>query len=562
LENRSVWSRFEIWGVTATILLAPLSYWLASTSPLYTDEIGWKLIQSHFVDDGFHSRTATLAPGCGPDLMTTPALLVPVRYLDSFLSSFLSTPRAIRDYGVLLFLIWLAVAWALLRRLFAPVANPRVVLGAIVGVATLGVMPLLLVLSRPEQVLLIGITVFLILACVEQPQSQLSLSSTHRDFARALAMTAGGAILTSCHPRAFLALPIAVLACFRVVERRILALGAAASIAAFAIVAFGDFNTRLACPGDEAVRTMFNAESITLAASNHALQPYTSHLIEMLRDYPGRFLYLVQFDFLNNYTSNMFPAYRYPLIGEAISLFLSEFVLLLVLAGITSFALAAIGCVRRREGMLALCAVGSSWLIVLASIIARTTRNNYEAELMEPLLILTSVLSLWIGRGDLKRTLGEARVVFLVRAFFAGLIVLSIASQIAFVVGYQPLSAGAWGQPGYIPNQLHSASIADYSALSNTISRAAARCGIRPSDNLKYLVLDEVTYFPFRRSKVPQLMTNIDPREWGKGISDLKGLLANKGSDGAVAGCHWLPAGLRSAALRTGEFCCIPKSRI
>ena len=147
LQRRSLWSHFEFWGVTATTVLAIASYWLASKSPLYTDELGWKLIQSRFLTDGHLSRSATLAPSCGPDVFPTPALLVPIRYVDSIVGQIFSTPGAIRDYGLFLFFVWLGVAWTLMRRLFATAASGWAVLGAIVGAATLGVMPLLMVLN-------------------------------------------------------------------------------------------------------------------------------------------------------------------------------------------------------------------------------------------------------------------------------------------------------------------------------------------------------------------------------------------------------------------------------
>jgi hypothetical protein len=432
-------------------------------------------------------------------------------------------------------------------------------MGLLAGVVTLGVMPFVMVLSRPEQVLLIGTTVFLVLAVDEKPRSPSSLGW---DLASAAALIAGGAIVFSCHQRAFLVLPIAVLTCFRVIERRDVALVAACAITAIAVVAFGDFNARLACPGDAVVRMLFNRESIVLAASNHLLPNYISRLTHLMRDYPGLFLFLTQFDFLDYYISNMIPAYPFPLWGTVISLFLTEFMIVVVLTGLVSFGLTAVGRVRHRQGLIALCAIASSWLIYFVSIFARATRNNYEAELMEPLLVLTSVLSIWLAREDLSRIFGRVRVTFFARALFAGLIILSVVSQIALLVGYEQFVGGAWGRPGYIPKHLYSASVSGYSSIRGTILSAAARCDIKPNSNLKYLVVDEVTYFPFRHSKAPHLMTNIDPRWWGRGIPDLRALLANRGSDGAIVGCHWLPRSWRSYATRTGEFCCLPKSKI
>jgi hypothetical protein len=380
--------------------------------------------------------------------------------------------------------------------------------------------------------------------------------------ALALALIAGGAIVLSSHPRAILLLPVAILACVRAIERRALALTAAGAIAVFAFVSFNDFNLRLSCPGDANVRAVFSMESLSLAVSDHALLAYVSRLAHLLLDHPGLFLFLSQFDFLDSYTSDIFPAYPYRLTGSLISFFLSEFVLLLALGGFAAFVLAAIDCVRRREGLMAVFAVASSWLIILVSIVARTTRNNYEAELMEPLLILTAVLSIWVGRKELVRILGETRVLFFARALFGALIVLSITSQIALLWGYVPSAESAWARPGYVQGQLVSASVHGYSSISGKILSAAARCRIKPSANLQHLMLDEVTYYQFRHSKAPLLMTNMDPRGWGRGIADLHLLLAQKGSDGAIIGCHWLPQDFLSDAIRTGAFCCIPKTKI
>ena len=536
------------------LALSVASYGLALTSPIYTDEIGWKLIQGHFVDDGHLSRSSDLVPSCGADTFSTPAPLVPIRYVNALITDSLSQPSDIRLYGLFLSLAWASTTWLLLRKLLAPEVSGEQVAVGLVGVVTLGVMPLIMVMSRPEQVLLIGVSVFLILALGERPSRQRPFL---RELVLASALVIGSALVLGSHPRAILTLPVIVVACVRVIQRRTISFAVAAIVTVFAFVAFTDFSARLACPDDESVRNAFAFESIGLAAANHMLGEFFQRLASVLVETPGAFYFVTQFGFNDSYASQIIPPYPYREAGFALTVLIAAFVAGLVLTGIAAFILAAATRIRKRQGLVALAGLASTWALPLASMFARTTRYNYEAQLIEPVLVLASVLSIWFAREELSKLLGQPRLVRYVRAGFGGLLVLSVASQIALLAGYAPIARLAWSGGGYVSRQPLSVSVGGFPRLRDTILAAAAACNIRPGNTTQHLVVDELTFFAFRHTNTPYLMTYIHPNYWGGGISDLPAFLARKRSAGVIVGCQWIVPEFVSVA-QTNGFCCVP----
>ena len=220
-------------------------------------------------------------------------------------------------------------------------------------------------------------------------------------------------------------------------------------------------------------------------------------------------------------------------------------------------AFAALARTRQRKGLLALGALASAWAIPLVSIVARATRNHYEAELMEPLFVLVSVLSLWFAREELGHLLGRQRFARFSRVAFATLMVLSIVSQIAFLAGYAPIALREWSGSGYVRQQPFSVSTGSYSNLRGTILAAAARCNITPAGPAQHLVVDELTFYAFRHTNTPYLMSYLYPGLWA-GDLDLPRLLAKKRSSGVIVGCQWMVPAF-SRVVKTDRFCCVPK---
>jgi hypothetical protein len=157
------------------MILALVSFGMAALLPVYTDEIVWKMIQGRLGYDGFEVRSGTMVPTCGPDAFPSPPLMLPFRLLDTMMYQWIPDPLVIRLVGIGFFIVWLAGTWLLLQRLVPPLADRWTIAGASIAFVTLGVMPFLMVISRPEQPLLIGITVLLMICMGERSPTRRSL---------------------------------------------------------------------------------------------------------------------------------------------------------------------------------------------------------------------------------------------------------------------------------------------------------------------------------------------------------------------------------------------------
>src|SRR5574337_1346060 len=94
--------------------------------------------------------------------------MMPVRYFSAFFNTTFADPIYVRLSGVVYALIWTFLLLRLLERVASDQKMSRL-LGIIAfGLMSLGVMPLLLVWSRPEQPMLLAITSALVIAWTPQ----------------------------------------------------------------------------------------------------------------------------------------------------------------------------------------------------------------------------------------------------------------------------------------------------------------------------------------------------------------------------------------------------------
>jgi hypothetical protein len=543
----------EKMALTAIMILALVSFGMALLLPVYTDEILWKMIQGRLGYDGFEVRSGTMVPTCGPDAFTSPVLMLPFRLLDTLMYQWISKPLTIRLVGVGFFIVWLLGTWLLLQR-FVPLADRLKIAGALVAFVTLGVMPFLMVISRPEQSLLIGITVLLVICVGERPPPRRSLS---REAIVAVVLVCGSAMLLATHQRAMFALPLIVLAAFKLLYRRSVIAVIMFAITFFAVTAYNDWTIRWACPDDASASSLFEMESIALAAGSGHLHPYFEQLMKMLLYHPAHFFFLSQIGFLSSHMSDIIPGYPWDWVGVPLTLAVAAFLGVMSACGLCAFFTVLMQTFRQHRVSIQASALASVWALLFASLFARAWRHSYEEILVEPLLCLVSILSIWLARNQIRGWLGEVCFRRITHSGFSILLWLSIVSQVALIAGYFRYAVGSWATPGYPQGQKWSVANFGYGQLRTQIIETAARCGIDPS-HAHHLVVDELTYFALRHAQQPFLMTYLDRNHWGSGIKDLRALLTQQQSAGMVVGCQWVPSPLRSEITVNGPFCCIP----
>ena len=99
--------------------------------------------------DGFQSTGSFLT--CGAYSFDTPLVLAPFRLLDTAVYEDLAQPLAIRAIGVGFALVWGFIAWLLLRGSVGRMISPGIIATGLLAFSTVGIMPVLLVLTMIEQ---------------------------------------------------------------------------------------------------------------------------------------------------------------------------------------------------------------------------------------------------------------------------------------------------------------------------------------------------------------------------------------------------------------------------
>jgi hypothetical protein len=529
----------------AVVILAAASVAVAFFLPVYTDEVVWKALLGRIGYDGA-ALSLMLEPSCGPYSFPVPLPLLPFRWLDQILNAPLVDPLAVRAMGFVLGAGWLLFATLAAARVAGP-RHGRLASSLMLAAATLGAMPFFLVVSRPDQFLLWGMTAFLLLLLRPAPPPPALWL--------ALARGAGGALaccfLLAEHPRALFALPLMLAFLWRVVRRPWLASGAAAVVVAFAALAYRDWSTRWACPGDPALAQIYVGMNLGNAIADGQLPHYLHALAAQLLRPVG--WYLSEFALRSHYDGGIMPGLAHPVLGGPIEIVFG----LLLAAGFAAFIHRCMALRREREDWLAVAAVASLWLFYLAEILTRVAKQDYEAELVQPVMAEAALASLWLAAPRLFRT---ARPAFARLARAGALILLgtSVASQAWLVINDAPLALRRWTEPGYPAGQPFSVSAFGYGRLEPEILATARQCGIDAARRPRHLVVDELTYFAFRAAPLPLFVTYFENSSWGSAIPDPVQVWESVGSAGMIVGCARVEPRIAAGVLRNGLFCCHP----
>lgn len=535
-------------GVFAAALIAGILL------PIYTDEVGWRFQERA----GFDGVDKLFNDICGPNTLAVPPLfMMPVRYFSAYLNAWFADPLYVRVSGILYALAWLVLLLALVRRI-AEDRRERAILGLwAVGLVSLANMPLLLVISRPEQPLLLAATAALLIALADR--ASVASPGGHRAtsamvaWRRSFAILLLGGIALSYHVKGIFLVPL-LLVCLCLAARGRSALLPRAVAGGALLVAtalsFRYWSARLDCPGDPILQAAYKSQN------------FGSHLasIDSVPD-------LVRFAFrlignidLWAYGKLALPQ-EYPLsswlprfqVTSEQTDYWAAFFFFFWLAGSIFCALCLLRAVtaffrerafdRRAFLSLSLIAVMIAWSA------SQNHRNVYEAGWVVPLLAIAIVLAM--SAGGLTGRSQTARTGLAALLGFA-----AIGSVILTAATYGPALLHSNAQRAYIPAQPFSLPNFGYAGQKPLILAAARKCGIGDPARARGLLVDDFTYFTFMQSYRPQHRLGVFS-VWNGTIDDPVAYLKSRGSGGMVVGCHMLPADLRGRAHRVGSFCCL-----
>jgi len=531
-------------AIAALVVLAMVvvSLLVGLLVPVYTDEIAWRMMLARSTLDGGVDRG--LSDQCGPGTaLAAPLFMQPIRHLSAWIAIHFPDPRAVRISGVALALVWVALFWRLTRFLDDELrAAGRTIGLSLIG---LGVLPFLLVWSRPERPLLIVYTLLLTIAL----KGRMTRDPTPRyqAWGWAIAVGALGLVALSYHPKAIAFMPIPLIAAAFSSRGRAARPARIAAIVVLVLctpVASRYWGSRFACPADAGLGAMLARENVASKIDKQA--PLASAQLLAQSAVPWRYVKLAAPSTDYGYMSGWLPTVSFPPALNLAWRIASRAPWYAAIGATFALLVAGLIATTRRgtkDPRLALALVVTGTCALWSAL--QLNKNAYESSMLLPLAAIALILALSAAPRSLRRP-----VILCAMPLAA----VTMMSQLLLLGIYGTALAAVSARPGPIAGQPYSYVPWGYPELRGEIVAAARACALDPVRGRQVLV-DDLTYFPMIRSREPiNRMTVFGP--WYGNFGDQVGYLRTHAS-GAILACVYLSPGARAQARRIGRFCCL-----
>lgn len=542
-------ARFFRWLSLAVTVVLVAALLCGIFLPIYTDEVGWRFQERA----GFDGVDKVFSEICGPNTLAVPPwFMMPMRWYSALFNGAFADPFWIRVSGVLYALVWVALAVTLIRRVTDRGENRAVVSVVTLGLLALGTTPLVMVWSRPEQPIVLAAAAALVIAFSDGAGRVLPPSTARQAWQRSFGIWALSCVAASYHVKGLFLLPL-LLGCIAFASRGakahlprlaggLLTLGTTASAVLY-------WKDRMACPADPILSQAAADNNLSGVLAQVSSLAEARDLVDKMLDNIGFARYLTsvgpQADPLSFWL-------EHNQIGDEASFvwFLGiclAWGLALVAGGVLTISELITGLRERRLDPRAVLAT-LAMVVVFGWAALQISSNVYESNFVLPLAALALALGLSARAG--RRLRPGLNVV----ALFVGL--FAVVSPMLIGAIYAPSLARAARQEGHLSAQPFSIGVFGYPRVRAEIEAAARLCGIADPARTRGMMVDDVTYFPFIRSRLPDHAFGV-VGGWKGTISDPIAYLKSQGSDGMVVSCRFLPGDLRARAKRAGRFCCL-----
>jgi len=182
--------------------------------------------------------------------------------------------------------------------------------------------------------------------------------------------------------------------------------------------------------------------------------------------------------------------------------------------------------------------------------VSQIDRNAYEASYVLPLLMLSIILALssphrWT---PVRKYLGAV-------ALAVG--PLTLLSIVLVAQLYGPILLYDARQRNFLPYHPWSVPVFGYHDSYRDIMAAARQCHMPYPKDAQNLLIDDVTYFAFMQSRLPDHELAVMAPQFRGSIKDPIAYLKAHNSSGIIMRCRKILPELREKAQRSGDFCCI-----
>lgn len=529
--------------------------------PIYTDEVGWRLQERAWIDgvDKLYSEN------CGPNTLAVPPWFMwPVRWYSAVFNLRFPDPMFVRVAGVAYALVFIWLLLRLVGRIGRSEGERNIL--AVIGTSLmgLGVLPLLLVWSRPEQPIFLTITAAILIASggwrspgnFFAPFHGIAYTSAPATPAaawrRSLAILALGVIALSYHFKAVMLIPAFVFSIiFASRGRR--ALAARGIAIALLLLATGSaakyWVSRLECPADPVIARDHAQENLLgqLAIGSNPPMVVAGKLIANYK--PHKYVDMaapvvrpmsqwlpggrVSDDEMHGWQGGMAAIWALGLAAAA-----------------AASGLMVVRAWRERivppETVLALILFGtmSVWCV------SQSVRHVYEVSFVLPMAMLAIVLALSAPWHSDKLRQATAVLALAIGP-------LMLLSEMLIAGYYAPPLIEAATTRDIVPHQAWSVPVFGYHRSYRDIAGVARACHLPFPRDAQSVLVDDVTYFAYMQSRLPEHeLAILTPGKRGS-ISDPLAYLRARGSSGILLRCARLSPDLRARAHVSGAYCCL-----
>jgi hypothetical protein len=502
-------------------------------SPIYGDELHWKLINSRLWLDG--GKLIYLFPVCTKGfLLDVPISWYPLRAFDSLLFADMTNPQRLRYWGYGIFLAATLYASWVARRTLKCEAPFLSIFGAVLAPLTLGVLPFLVVFNRPEQPIVISLLVGCTLPFFAANSPMRSLRSW--GFAGVYSLLAW--TMTAAHLKGVYFLPALLLAAFIVVRQWLPRIAMLAAFGFGAAETYQLWVARTDCPESLFLTHLFHSLSLSPADLSKGLWSFLLHWWSNLQE--SR-LYWDRVSFQLEYQSSWLPSTTTPLTEmETTSNKVMPIVVALGVFIVVTGVIAGLRQEPKRSAWLGQGAAIAALLLVALIGVAglQIFKNFYEAGLMAPILGLATLFALpsVLGITPKAKTFGLVAV--------AAVVVLSIVSELALASHFSR-ELPAWFR-----------NVAERESHQAALRTVLAKCGLPTGRDVSRIVMDDFAYTLLWRTREPFLLAYFSGW-WGQDL-DRNKLIRDRHIAGLVGGCSAFAPEHLPATINYPEigFCC------
>jgi hypothetical protein len=540
----------------ATVMWA-LVLLVASTAllvPLYSDEIAMQMARSRFFVEGGH--LLNLLPQCRDLRLPVPLSWYPGAAVNAVLYAG-AGELGLRFRGIALCLGWLSILWMWAGR------HPQTLLPGlsfqafVLSLNLLGVVPLVLILARSEQLMVIALATYCLMP--------LHGAVTRHDhvalrWLKAVVFLTLSSVFLQAHPKALFFAPIIMVSCALVFRKGGWPWMAMMPIIGFMLLqTFQHAQTIGQCANAPVVSQMLAQQTLDFRLLFSQPMNFVESALRNLFAAPGAVLDRVPVT--TSFQSNWLPSIDARGFAAVLLGFGKILKASLAVGGVSlvSFVLVrgAFDLNRRNlgaESLLGLALLTS--LLVHASIYSVAIWHFYTPGLIVPSLILLLMLAIrgsvvtapWIRVGATAVACYGWGLALVSTAALLGLIaptLVRLAKADDYVISGQPLST-----PVFLSDDRRSG-----------LQTLAAQCGIHDGD--PRLVVDGSGYFAFQRGRQPINVLYVSSYAFGADIGNqLPAFLKKIDSSGVITRCEYLPPDLTGRALVAGSMCCLPKAQL